>query len=544
MAKTVLFRRLQHLLAVAQSARRRGIPPRQALQALESRHSAGPRSGGPTRRELIAGAAVAGAGLALGCDRLKGLLPGGAAGEVVVVGAGIAGLTCAYRLSQAGVPVRVFEAQDRVGGRIWSLTDAFPEGQVCELGGELIDTGHEKIRALSAELGLTLDDLSLYAPGLAKDVYYFDGRRYSEEEVVEAFTPVAERIDAAWETVSGEMVTYREPNGGEAIDQQSIAEWLDGADCSGWFRKLLDVAYTTEYGLETGDQSAWNFLMMIDSEPDPFRVFGDSDERFHVRGGNDQIPRRLAERLGGRIETGARLEAVAEKSDGDFKLTLRRGASTLEVVAERVVLALPFSLLRDVRLDLSLPAVKRKAIDELTYGTNSKLMVGFSDRIWREPQGSRNRIPGSHGSVLTDLPFQLTWEATRMQPGKAGIVTCFTGGERGLALGQGTPAEQSERFARDLERIFPGVAERRLGEARFHWPSFEFTKGSYASYGVGQWTTICGSEGERVGNLHFAGEHTSLDFQGFMEGGCESGERVADEILGDLGIPRGATGTA
>ncbi len=541
MARTALFSRLQRLFSVARAARRRGVPAREALDFAR-------QSSGPTRRELVAGATIAGAGLVLGCDRLRTLLParlGGARREVAIVGGGIAGLTCAWRLSQAGVAARVYEAQDRIGGRMWSLRGAFPEGQVCELGGELIDTGHGRIRALAAELGLELDDLSLYEPGLAKDLFWFDGRQYSDAEVVEAFTPVAARIDAAWETVTGETVSYREPNGGEAIDRQSIAEWLDGAECSGWFRKLLDVAYTTEYGLEIGDQSAWNLLMMIDTEPDPFKVFGASDERFHVRGGNDLIPQRLGERLAGKIETGVRLEALAAKSDGSFVLTLRRGASTFEVGAEQVVLALPFTLLRDVRLDLTLPAVKRQAIAELGYGTNAKLMVGFSDRVWRAPRGgndrSPGRTPGSNGSVLTDLPIQLTWEATRMQPGKAGILVCYTGGERGVEIGQGTPATQSERFARELERVFPGVSERRLGEARFHWPSFEFTRGSYASYRVGQWTTIGGAEGERVGNLHFAGEHTSVDFQGFMEGGCESGERAAGEILGDLGIAPRAT---
>jgi monoamine oxidase len=534
MAKTVLFSRLQRLFALSRAAHRTGVPPREALDRARS---------GPTRRELVAGATVVGAGLALGCDRVRSLLPrklGGAAREVAIVGGGIAGLTCAWRLTQAGVAARIYEAQDRIGGRMWSLTGAFPEGQVCELGGELIDTGHERIRALAAELGLELDDLSLYESGLARDLFWFDGRQYGDAEVVEAFTPIAGRIDAAWEAITGETVSYREPNGGETIDNQSIAEWLDEAGCTGWFRKLLDVAYTTEYGLEIGDQSAWNLLMMIDTEPDPFKVFGDSDERFHVRGGNDLIPRRLGDRLAGRIETGVRLEAVAAKSDGSYVLTMRRGASTSEVAAEHVVLALPFTLLRDVRLDLSLPAIKRKAIAELGYGTNAKLMVGFSDRVWRQPRagggGVSGRAPGSNGSVLTDLPFQLTWEATRMQPGKAGILVCYTGGERGVELGQGTSAAQSERFARELERVFPGVSERRLGEARFHWPSFEFTRGSYASYRVGQWTTIGGAEGERVGNLHFAGEHTSADFQGFMEGGCESGERAAREILGDLGI--------
>ena len=142
-------------------------------------------------------------------------------------------------------------------------------------------------------------------------------------------------------------------------------------------------------------------------------------------------------------------------------------------------------------------------------------MVGFSERIWRT-------TGGSNGSVLTDLPFQLTWESTRLQPGKAGILVGFTGGKRGLEMASGTAEQQSETFAAALERVFPGAAERRIGEARFHWPSFPWVKGSYACYLPGQWTRSPAPKGERVGNLHFAGEHTSDDFQGFMEGGARA----------------------
>jgi monoamine oxidase len=331
------------------------------------------------------------------------------------------------------------------------------------------------------------------------------------------------------ETIDGETISYRAPSGGEVIDRTSLAAWLDAAEPVPWFRKLLDVAYTTEYGLEIDEQSAWNLLMMIDTNPDPFQVFGDSDERFHVQGGNDLVPKALADSLDGRIELGHELEAIAQSPNGGFRLTFRKDRAVKEVSAERVVLALPFTLLRDVRIDVELPGLKRHAIAELGYGTNAKLMVGFSERLWRTEGGS-------NGSVLSDLPFQLTWEATRLQHGSAGILVVYSGGRRGREAGLGTPDRHAAVFARDFDRIFPGVAQRRIGEVRFHWPSFNWTRGSYACYLPGQWTTISGVEGERVGNLHFAGEHTSLDFQGFMEGGCETGGRAAQEILVDLGL--------
>jgi len=523
MSRTPLSRFLRRSFDLARIANSTGMTSAEVVERY--------RAAALTRRRFLASSTMAAAGLAVGCGRLEELRSAARREdrEVVVIGGGIAGLACAYRLHQAGVPVRVFEAQNRVGGRMWSLRGQFPENLVCELGGELVDSNHEALRGLCDELGLALDDFDEDDPALARDVWFFDGQRMKDEAVVEAFRPIAEQIDAAWETVSGDYVTYDEPNGGEAIDQMSIAQWLDEAGAEGWFRKLLDVGYTTEYGREIAEQSAWNFLMMIDTNPDPFRIFGESDERYHIRGGNDQVPTELAKRLGDRVETGTRLESISQRPDGGYELSLRRDQTSTVVAADRVVLALPFTKLREVAIDVELPAVKRTAIDELGYGTNAKLMVGFSERLWRT-QG------GSNGSVLTDLPLQLSWEATRLQPGTAGILVCYTGGERGMAIGEGTPAEQSERFAGELERVFPGIAGLRIGEARFHWPTFEWMKASYACYLPGQWTSICGAEGERVGNLHFAGEHTSLDFQGFMEGGCESGQRAAQEILVDLGL--------
>jgi monoamine oxidase len=523
---------------MAQLSRRTGEPPRELLDRWhEARLS---------RRQLLGGAAMAAvgaAGLALsGCGprrneepptkTAEGKVRPAAKGEVLIIGGGIAGLTAAYRLHQAGVPVRVLEAQDRIGGRMYSNKGRFPEGQVIELGGELIDTNHTHMQELAAELGLVLDDFEKDDPSLARDVWFFGGRRYSDAEVVEAFRPIAAKIDEAWETITGETVDYRQPNNGETLDNMSIADFLDKAGAEGWFRDLLDVAYTTEYGREIAEQSSFNFLMMIDTNPEPFRIFGESDERFHVRGGNDQIPKALAKALGDRVETGVRLEALSKGADGTYRASVRRGQTSQDLTAERVVLAIPFTLLREVKLDgLPLPDVKKKAIQELGYGTNAKLMVGFSDRVWRAEAKS-------NGSVMTDLPLQLTWEATRLQPGKGGVLVNFTGGQRGLDIGQGSEAQQATAFAAALERIFPGVAERRTGEARFHWPTFPWTKASYACYLPGQWTTIAGAEGERVENLHFCGEHTSMDFQGYMEGGCESGTRVAQEILTDLGLAK------
>lgn len=531
MSRTPLFSLITRSMRLAHASRHRAEP----LDEVIARAIEAPRAGSITRRRFVSQTAAASAALALAAclPRRAGSArntPRRDGPPVLIIGAGIAGLTAAYRLRQQGVPVRVIEAQNRVGGRMYSLRGAFPDAQVCELGGELIDTKHERIQALAAELGIALDDLRTEPEGIASDRWFFGGSRRSGAEVIAALAPVAERL-AAERRALGDGIdpTYRETGGAEALDRMTIAEWLDRTGVSGWVRELLDVGYTTEYGMPLDRQSALNFITMISVDDSSFEIFGESDERFHVHDGNDRIPLTLAERLDGAIETGTVLEAVSARGDGGFTCTLRRGATSLTASASHLLLAIPFTTLRDVHLDVPLPDPKRRSIRELGYGANAKLMVGFSERVWRTRHGS-------NGSVLTSLPFQLTWEASRGQAGRSGILTNFTGGAHALELARGTAEDQARSLVADLEHVFPGTtAAARAGAVRFNWPSFPWTRGSYAGYLPGQWTSLRGAEGERVGRLFFAGEHCSLDAQGFMEGGCETGERAADEILASLG---------
>lgn len=452
---------------------------------------------------------------------------GGIKPRTAIVGAGIAGLNCAYKLRKAGVPVHVFEASSRSGGRMFTANNLLAPGITTELGGEFIDSGHEELLRLVKEFKLSMYDFR--KPSTIKpEAFFFDGRHYSEKEVVKAFIPLARKIAKDYDSL-GEEVSYRDHGNGKELDNLSIAEYLTRIGARGWIRELLHVAYVTEYGLEAEQQSALNLIMMIGTDTsDGFKPFGDSDERFTVKGGNERVVVELANRLDdGVVSLRHRLTAISAKGKG-FILTFEGpNGKAFDRDFDSVVLTLPFTMLREVDIRVPLPAVKLKAIKELGYGTNAKVLAGFNSRPWKKL--------GYRGNTLSDERFQLIWDNAALQPGTSGGITFYSGGKLGVEAGEGTAQEAVARLMPGLEKAYPGSTKAHNGNAsRFHWPTHPFTKGSYAAYMPGQWTTIGGAEGESVGNLHFAGEHTSVDFQGYMNGGAQSGADAAKTVLASV----------
>jgi monoamine oxidase len=286
---------------------------------------------------------------------------------------------------------------------------------------------------------------------------------------------------------------------------------VEGTVAEGFTRLLM----TTDFGREPEDQSALNLLFYFGSGATEY------DERYRILGGNQQVADRLAEAWAGRIRYGVAATGIEEAGDGRLRVALDDGS---EEVADYVVCTLPFSVLRNLRLDLDLPAPKRLAIDTLGYGTNAKLLLPFAGRPWT--------AHGDNGLVHTDTGLQSGWDPWDQQEGDTGAFANFTGGEHGERLGEGDPVDLAGALVEELETFWPGARAAWGGEvARQHWPGIPTALGSYACYRVGQWTTLGGAEPEPVGRLFFAGEHTSYEFQGYMNGAAESGRRAAEEVL-------------
>jgi monoamine oxidase len=487
-------------------------------------------SDGLSRRELLQRGAAGGALLlapgALACSRQVRADSGP---RIVIVGAGLAGLSCAYRLHQRGYASTVYEANpERVGGRCWTARE-FEGGQIAEHGGEFIDSRHRRMRALARQFGLQLTDTYAAAnPGGSR--LWLNGALRRRPRLRPRRRQFQRRIEAAARRVGA----YAYPNASRAaraFDELSVADWLDrqiAGGSRGPLGQMICAEMASEFGLGPTKLSALNLFSQY-VEPAP-----GADERYHVRGGNDQIPHGLAASLpDGTIRPGAALEAVYARGDGTQGLRFSGIAS--DVIADRVVLAIPFATLRRVDLARSgLSSKKRKCIQRLGMGTNAKVLMQFE----RRPR----HYGDWNGYMLSDDPFLWTWDSTLGQPGRSSIITTFFGGRSGA---RGLPAIEphAPTLPREVRRNLASISQRgRTGldglAAGFsgtawtdRWVGDQWARCSYAAFMPGQYSRYFGYAGRPEGAVHFAGEHTATTNQGYLEGAVESGERAAEEIV-------------
>lgn len=457
--------------------------------------------------------------------------------RIIIVGAGLAGLTCAYRLKQAGILSTIYEATDRVGGRCWTRRGAFKENQIVERGGELINTGHMEIRNLAEEFNLKLDNLIEAETKGTEPRYYLKGSSYTLEEATKDFLGVYPQLQKDLEEV-GETTLYNSfTERGFELDHMSIVDYINEIVPGGIhskFGQLLVLAYTIEYGADADQQSALNLLYLLGFSPKgSLNIFGDSDEQFHIRGGNDLLPELLAKELDGQIKFNAELMKIEQNSLGEIRLVFRNSESRWEVFAEKVVLTIPFRILRLIDYeDAGFSSLKVTAIEEIGVGVNTKLHAQFSNRFWRKL--------GTNGGTFSDTGYQNTWEVSRAQKGKSGILVNYTGAGAAAninALTEEQLEEITESFFEQLKPVLPGSEKYWKGLSTVdHWLSNQWSRGSYSYFKVGQYTKFAGIAGEREGNIFFAGEHTSVAFQGYLNGAVETGERASQEVLEDLKV--------
>lgn len=541
MARSAAFRSFARLMAAALPADHRGCSDVDAAGTLQASTQA-KASPAISRRQFLLGAGATGATFALGTItgfplRIADAKPLPASISVGIVGAGLAGLACADTLKTRGIQTSIYDAATRTGGRCWSLRGFFP-GQVAERGGELIDNLHKTMLGYAKRFDLTLEDVNKQ-PG--ESFYHFFGQRYSEAAIVAEFRDFVSVMRRDLNRLSREVTARSHTPDDVALDRTDLLAYLEGRNGAGIpagpvAKAAIVAAYEAEYGLAATQQSCLNFLLFIHADNRSTSTpFGAGAERYHLVDGNDCIVEGLTQHLAGQLTHDSKLVRVRRLSDGRIDLTFQMGSRTVAKTHDVAVLAIPFTLLREVELDpsLAIPPNQLTTIQGLGYGTNAKLMIGFSSRPWRALRGN--------GTVYADLAnVQTTWETNPSRGTETrGVLTDYSSGARGAGLNPSMVHTEAQRFLSGLNIVYPNTLDAAtVMQGQYlahleHWPTNPLAKGSYSCYRPGQFTTMAGLEGVPAGNVFFAGEHTNsfYEWQGFMEGAALSGIAAAKSIL-------------
>lgn len=462
--------------------------------------------------------------------------------DIAILGGGMSGLNCANHLLGSGLDFKIFEADRRVGGRILThYNDSMGLGIFPEFGGDFIDSDHQDMLDLAKEFNLELLDMiaEQEANDWVKDIYYFDNRKISEEEIIQEFMKIAPKIA---EDVDSLGENYDTPHA-EILDNTPLSEYIQSLNCANWLKDLFVAAWVAEYGLDCEELSTINMLDMIDtSTEEGFKVFGSSDERYRIKGGNSEIIKGLAVKVGkDKIHNGYEVKSIVEQEDGSYLISFNNDEA---IKSKAIVCTLPFTILRNLKLDLkSNSAEKRKCIDELGYGKNTKLVLGYDSQPWR------NKENNAMGYLFTNNMTN-GWDGSvnKTENNTNGAYVAYFGGEYSQKLCNDStqsplapathvwrtelPKEKVLGYVVELDKIFINSKAHFTGHHVFvNWIDYPYVKASYSCYKVGQWSSIAGLEMEPVGNFFFAGEHCSELFQGFMNGAAETGRRVAEMLV-------------
>ncbi len=436
--------------------------------------------------------------------------------SVLVAGAGLAGLAAARALRKNGAQVTVIEARGRVGGRVQTERNAFRKRQHAELGADLIDQSQTEICRLIRELGLRTAPI---LPGgfaavtgdkrrrrVAGKGGWLDLARRLQPEV-RAFCLSEQRWDSGV---------------AEALARQTVADWLDRVRAP---RPLRDVA-TGMRGFFLADPDELSLIALADQFAEDGVPGG--DRMFRIVGGNDRLPAALAKTLGSAVQLQTALRRVRHSRD-EVTATIETQSGVHEARFDCLICALPATTLRDVVFEPALPDDQRQAIHALKYGAATKTALQFDRATWR--------ARGKPRAFGTALPIGAVWDGNEEQRttgrgrGKSnpGILTLLAGGGASAATRDMLQSGGAARLVRELSWLNlknTGL----LGWATSSWELDPWSRGGYAYFDPHFPPALRYALARPFGRIFFAGEHTSMRWQGYMNGAVETGLRTAEEV--------------
>jgi monoamine oxidase len=437
--------------------------------------------------------------------------------DCVVIGAGLAGLAAAHRLTQRGCKVTLLEARDRLGGRV--LTHRFCEAPElnCELGGEWIGQNHIRMHALCKEMRIH------------PQPHQYSNSFWNEETPAQLIPPNGWCMSAEAKTVWDKFAKEFKNFGDKRLRELDQLDWWTHLKKLGFGRADLlrrDLMDSTDFGetirMNSALTAATEYLSNKKSQVD------NTDEMdFKVPGGNTRLVNALAKRIGLKnIRTEQIVLAIHQVNK---RVRVQVEGSNSPILADYCVCAIPARCLVDIDWGKNPPKEKLAAAEQLQYARITKTAVLCSERFWPP-------APKGGFSVCTSLASDFCFDSTFKQKGKKGILCSYAVGDKADDIASSPMDKLKDWIVEDVansHNLLSAAARSKkiaMSIQQQAWQSDRFTRGAYAFYRPGQWFTVMPALKKRFGRVLFAGEHIA-DWQGFMEGAVVTGEQAADEIL-------------
>jgi monoamine oxidase len=445
--------------------------------------------------------------------------------KVVIIGAGLAGLSAAYELSQAGHDVTVVEARTRPGGRVFTLRGQFADGMFAEAGATNVFDIHQWTIKYAKLLGVELDPVT--APAGAS-VFHVKGKRLVIKPNTRVDWPIELRADEQGQTrgqlwskyVAPALKEIGDPEASDwpssslkKFDEVSFAQFLRDRGASPGAVSILRLGLADQLGEGADAVSALNLLR----EAHPRAL---QKQNHVIRGGSDTLPRALAAKVADRIRYGCPVVHIEQDKNG-VRVHCTRGGVRETITGDYLVCAIPFSVLRHVEFSPPLSREKQRAIAHLGNTSVVRVFLQTRRRFWLEE--------GLSGASTTDLPLMGTFDKNFYQPGTRGMLEVYIAGERARKLAAMDADDRFNFTVNQTQMIHPAIREHLEGGSSVCWDEEQWSRGAYAWFRPGEMTTMLRHIATPEGRIHFAGDHTSAS-PGWMNGALQSGNRAASEV--------------
>lgn len=428
---------------------------------------------------------------------------------VIVIGAGLAGLTAARELEGHGASVMVIEARDRVGGRVHTVRGIFESGQHGEAGADLIEGEQTLVLQLAKDVGLEPQRIlragfSYYGPDRSGRNRVWK-RPAIWEEIAERLKPEIDSYKAAGERWDSGVAC--------ALGPISVAQWLRAqqADVS------FDIGVRAMRGFFLADPEDLSLLPLVDQFAQG-AVPGEG-EIYRIPGGNDRLPQKLADGLRAPILLRAMVQSVTQKGE-TVTVRVQEQGGHQDFTADFVVAAVPAITLKKIRITPALPAQQRKAISSLHYGPATRVLLQFERPFWRKTL--------RHRAFGTALPIGAVWDASEHQRGEQGMLMLLAGGRGSLECREILKREGPDGVVERLRWMGKPAPLQAIWHTS--WEDDPLAGGGYAVFSPDFDPQLRDWLRRPAGRVLFAGEHTSVEWEGYMNGAIDSGIRAAAEI--------------